>query len=132
MYCDNCRNCYDCLSDHDLKRKYDEVMSISVYNRIKYGCNCYMCNDYDSCTCIELTLFYKQGGGYNQEVINDEIEKIKKQIKYDNRRLFRRYILCVIKVRQLYNNVIENNFTPPYGKGYLDSKIHFEKNIKID
>ena len=70
-----------------LNKQYDKVMNISIYNRIKYGCTCYMCNDIDSCTCIQLSLFYKFGR-YRRNIIDLEILKIKKQIEADNDKKF--------------------------------------------
>lgn len=149
MSCNNnCGNCYDCLSEDEITRIYYIVIDIPVYDRIKYkNCygrlgnddvlkkynnKCFMCNDHNSCKCIELSLFYKHCGRYNRDLIDADIEKIKKQIKYDNRQLFRRYILCVVKFRKLYDNVMEERYKPPYGKGYIESKINFEKNMNFN
>ena len=81
----NCRNkdlkcCSICLSDDEQDIMYDKVMNKAVCDRIKDGCECYMCNDKESCTCIDLSIFYKIGGRYRQNLIDKEIEAIKKKI----------------------------------------------------
>jgi len=124
MSCNNCRNCHDCLTDSELSYNYNKVMSIPIYDRIKFGCNCYMCNDTRSASCIELSLMNKD---FNFEIVNEEIFKIRQQIKKDNKALFRRYILCLIKFNKLYENVLKIRYTPPFGKGYIEAKTRFEK-----
>lgn len=124
MSCNNYRNCYDCLTDSELSYNYNKVMSIPIYDRIKFGCNCYMCNDARSASCVEVSLMNKE---LNFEIVNEEILKIRQQIKKDNKALFRRYILCLIKFNKLYENVLKIRYKPPFGKGYIESKTGFEK-----
>ena len=124
MSCNNCGNCYGCLSDSELSYNYNKVMSRSIYDRIKFRCNCYMCNDLRSASCIEVSLMNKD---FNFDLINEEICKIRKQIKKDNKSLIRRYILCLIKFNSLYENVLRIRYKPPFGKGYIEAKNNFEK-----
>lgn len=123
MSCNNCRNCYYCLSNVELARIYDEVMNIPLYDRIKFGCNCYMCNDDRSASCIEIELM---NSDFNFETIRNEIDLIKQQIKRDNKTLLRIYILCLFRFNKLYEEVIHRRYTPPNGKGYLESKKRFD------
>jgi hypothetical protein len=64
---------------------------------------------------------------FNFEMVNEEILKIRQQIKKDNKSLFRRYILCLIKFNKLFENIVKIRYMPPFGKGYIEAKIRFEK-----
>ena len=86
-----------CLNRDQLEHRFEESMNISLYNKIKFGCNCY----------------------------EEEIKKIKKQIKKDNHRLFLTYILCTVRFNQLYKTIIEKRFAPG-GKGYLEAQLNFD------
>ena len=75
--------CSGCLTDDEQDQMYVDVMNIPVKDRIREGCDCYMCNDKDSCRCIDLSLWNQIGGKYKQDLINKEINKIKKEIEED-------------------------------------------------
>ena len=73
--CDrNCGNCFHCLEDTVVQYEYDKVMSKSLISRIK-SCNCFMCNDPRSASCVEVQLFTQ----YNYKI--DELPIMIKQIK---------------------------------------------------
>lgn len=73
--CDrNCGNCYNCLDDTIIQYEYDKIMSKSLISRIN-SCNCFMCYDSRSASCVEVQLFTK----YN--CYNEDIQIIIKQIK---------------------------------------------------
>lgn len=120
----SCQNCFRCLNREELERRFENSMNISLYNKIKFGCNCYMCNDKTSASCVEIILFYREGQ-WTPNLIEEEIKEIKKQIKKDNHRLFLRYLLCTFRFNELYKTVIEKRFAPG-GKGYLEAKQNFE------
>ena len=113
--------CHQCLNNNERSIMYRKIMEKTIYNRVKYGCKCYMCNDITSCSCIELSLFYENNGSYNDELIKMEIKKIKKQVKKDNHTIFRKYILCLLKFNQLFENIIEKRYRPG-GEGYYETK----------
>ena len=99
-----------------------------IKNKIKFGCKCYMCVDESSATCIEVSIFYIIGGMWKTNLIEKEIEKIKKQIKKDNYRIFIIYMLCLLKFNKLFQTIIEKRYRPN-GEGYIETKRNFEKNI---
>jgi len=132
MSCNNCGNCYSCLTEDEIFYIYNKVMNTSIYDRIKFGCNCFMCNDKTSASCIELSIirrvgFYDSLVGF--QVVSREINKIKKQIKENSRKLFRTYLLCACKLIKIYEKVLEKRYKPPYGKGYIEAKLNFERFI---
>jgi len=116
------------MTNDEEEEEYDRIMKIPIYDRIKYGCNCYMCVDTTSASCMEVELFLKFGS-YNANIINQEIKNIKKKIKIDNYQLFKRYMLCLQKFNQLYEKTIEKRYRPG-GEGYLETKKDFENKIK--
>ena len=110
-------------------------MNISIYDRIKYGCNCYMCNDERSASCIELSALYRIGSydtSMGFDPVFQEIKKIRQQIKKDSLKLFKTYLLCLYKFNRLYESVIEKRYSPPNGKGYIECKNRFEKIYIMD
>lgn len=128
MSCD-CGNCYFCADGNETSYQFNKVMNISVYNRIKFGCNCYMCNDPRSASCIEISLLNED---MDFDIVNEKIRKIKLQIKTDNKKIIRKYILCLVKFNSLYNDTIEKRYSPPFGNGYIEAKKNFEKNIYMN
>jgi hypothetical protein len=97
-------------------------MSLSIEKRIRY-CDCYMCINPDSATCVELHFFYLN---YSFSEISFVIKKIKRKIF---RRLFLIYAKCLSGFIKQYENIIEKRYRP-YGKGYEEAKIHFDKCLK--
>jgi len=126
MYCDNCKGkgCYDCLSDDEQNIMYDIVMDKPVYDRIKYGCDCYMCNTPYAANCYEVSLYYNLKGKYKK--IAEEVEKIKKQIRIDdNWRKLKTNFMCFVVFKKLFDHV-KNERYKPGNKGYIEAKMRFE------
>lgn len=121
------KSCYGCLNYDELEIQYDKVMRKSIYERIKYGCGCYMCNDSESCNCYQLSLFYENDGRYDEK-IEQKVQQIRRKIKSDNFRLFRTYLLCINKLNKLYETIVEKRFRPE-GNGYIEVKLRFEKSV---
>jgi len=57
-----------------LSKEYDNVMSIPLVERAKF-CNCYMCCDPNSATCLEVYYFLK---GYSVTDCEEAILKLKR------------------------------------------------------
>jgi len=91
---------------------------MSIEQRIRY-CDCYMCINPDSATCVELHFFYL---GYSFPEIRFIIKKIKRKIF---RRFFLIYVKCLSVFDLLYEETVENRYRP-YGKGYEEANIHFD------
>lgn len=94
-------------------------MSLSIEQRI-INCECYMCINPDSATCIEIHFFYL---GYSFPEIRFVIKQIKRKIF---RRIFLIYVKCLGVFSNLYDNAIEKRYRP-YGNGYEEAKKHFDK-----
>jgi len=94
-------------------------MSLSIEQRI-INCDCYMCINPDSATCVELHFFYLN---YSFSEIHFVIKKIKRKIFM---RLFLIYVKSLFFFSKLYENIIEKRYRP-YGNGYEEAKIHFNK-----
>ena len=97
-------------------------MSLSIEQRTR-NCDCSMCINPDSATCVELHFFYL---GYSFPEIRFVIKKIKRKIF---RRFFLIYVKCLRVFSNLYDNTIENRYRP-YGNGYEEAKKHFDKCLK--
>jgi hypothetical protein len=120
--CKNCNNCYNCLDDTSLSLQYSKTMKKSILERLNGKCNCYMCNDPRSATCIEI-FFYRNGLDY------PEIDTKSKEI-LDNykkkKRLFLTYMLCRSLFVKKYRETLENMYKPPDGSGYLEALSDFK------
>jgi hypothetical protein len=97
-------------------------MSLSIEQRVRH-CDCYMCINPESATCVELEFFYL---GYSFSEINVVIKKIKRKLF---KRDFLTYAKCLKIFVLLYEEIVENRYRP-YGKGYEETKIHFDKCLK--
>lgn len=97
-------------------------MPLSIEQRI-INCDCYMCINHDSATCVELHFFYLN---YSFSEISFVIKKIKRKIF---KRIFLIYVKCLGIFSNLYDNTIEKRYRP-YGNGYEESKIHFNKCLR--
>ena len=62
-------------------------MSLSIEQRLRY-CDCYMCSDPESATCVELQFIYMD---YRPSEISFVIKKIKRKML---RRTFLIYMKC--------------------------------------
>ena len=98
-------------------------MSLSIEQRVK-NCNCYMCINPESATCVELHFFYLN---YGFSEISFLIKKIKKKLFM---RKFLTYLNCLSVFDTLYRQVVERRYQP-YGNGYEEAKINFNNSCKF-
>ena len=120
--CDrNCGNCLHCLDDATIEFEFERVMKKSLISRINF-CDCYMCNDPRSATCIEIDLYTN----YNNPVflLQTCIDKIKENYAR-KKRLFLLYLRCLGRFKRIYEDMIEKRYAPG-GEGYLEAKARFE------
>jgi len=98
-------------------------MSLSIEQRIR-NCDCYMCINPESATCVELEFFYMN---YNFSEISFVIKKIKRKLFL---RKFLTYAKCLKIFDLLYEEIVKKRYRP-YGKGYEEAKIHFNNSCNF-
>jgi hypothetical protein len=93
----------------------------SIESRVKQ-CDCELCSHPELfLTCVEKHFYEME---YKPSEIRMIIKKIKKKIKL--RQLFLIYAKCLSVFNKLYKEIVEKRYRP-YGKGYEEAKIHFDK-----
>ena len=91
---------------------------MSIEQRIR-NCECYMCINPDSATCVELEFFYMN---YSFSEISFVIKQIKRKLF---KRSFLTYVKCLSVFDSLYEKTVEKRYRP-FGNGYEEVKINFD------
>jgi hypothetical protein len=120
--CNNCGDCYDCLTSEQLEVKYNEIIKIPLVSRM-FKCNCFMCRNPRTANCYELEYFFKNNtlGVADISYIINRINKDKKEVR---KRIFKRYLKCLIRFLYIFYKTLEKTYSPG-GRGFLRTKEHF-------
>jgi hypothetical protein len=96
----------------------------SIESRVKQ-CDCDLCSHPELfLTCVEKQFYEME---YKPSEIRMIIKKIKRKIKF--RQFFLIYAKCLSVFDKHYKEIVEKRYRP-YGNGYEEAKIHFDKCLK--
>lgn len=82
--CNNCKNCYYCLSNEQLIERWNKTIQKPLFSRL-LSCNCFMCNDKESASCIEVAYYMKyMNDSRDIQYILNMIDNDRKKLKKDS------------------------------------------------